>query len=113
MQFPLATTSWGYFQQSATNKEFLSIPVSLTLALTPNVAVAVAAALNGPLESTGSSGGFGDVYTIPVGAAVVVTPDRHIDVGAGFTFLNLFGKDTSTASRTDLRALQGFISYRL
>ena len=109
LAFPLATTTWGFFQQEPGNKEFLAVPVSLTVEAVPKVAVSLASALDGPLESSAFPGtGFGDLYTIPLGAAVIATPDRGFDLGASFTFLNLFGRNGGS----EARALQLFATYR-
>jgi hypothetical protein len=108
LAFPLATTTWGFFQQERGNKEFLAVPVSLTVEAVPKVAVSIASALDGPLESSAAGVGFGDVYTVPLGAAVIATPNRGFDLGASFTLLNLFGKNGGG----DARALQLFAAYR-
>jgi hypothetical protein len=106
--FPLATTTYGFFRQEPSNKEFLAIPASLTVQATPDIAVSVASAIYGLLDPpTGAD--FGDTIASPLGAAVVVTPHRALDVGVSFTYLNLFG---STGS-SETRALQIFASYRM
>jgi hypothetical protein len=111
LAFPLATYPYGFWQTDAGNKELLAIPVSLQFQATPNALLAVSATLDGPLNPI--VGGFSDVYTIPVGAAVVVSPTNMFDLGASFTFLNLLGKQVGGASRADARGMQVFLAYRL
>ncbi|MGC3996754.1 MAG: hypothetical protein QM767_04150 [Anaeromyxobacter sp.] len=100
------------------NREYLLVPVTLQLQLGSSLALAVGASLNGPLNAKDLD--FGDVYTIPVSVAAVVTPSRWLDLGAALTFPNLagadFSSDTSTftlANGTDYRQLALFATFRL
>ncbi len=111
MAFPLATYPFGWVELSAGNREFLSLPVALTLQLTPVLAVSVASALDGPLDPP--TGDFGDFYRIPVGAAVVVSPTNAFDAGLSFTLLNLFGKQLPGGDAADQRGLQIFAALRI
>ena len=111
LAFPLATVPFGYFQEEIGNREQLRVPVSLTVQATPALALALGASLDGPLSPP--VGSFSDLYTIPVGAALVFSPSNMLDVGASFTFLNLLGKQPAIGDRTDPRAMQAFVSYRL
>jgi hypothetical protein len=110
LAFPLATTTFGFFQTQPGNREMLRIPATLAVQATPNLALAVAASLDGPLDPP--TGGFSDYYTIPLGGAIVFS-SNEFDLGASFTFLNLFGKQTPFVDRADLRGMQVFVSYRM
>jgi len=111
LAFPLATYPYGFVEFDAGNKELLAIPVSLQLQATPNALIAVSATLDGPLNP--AVGSFSDVYTIPLGAALVLSPSNMLDLGASFTFLNLAGKQASGTGRADARGMQVFVAYRL
>ena len=50
-----------------------------------------------------------EVYFIPVRLSGLFAVDKHLDLGAQFTFGNLLGKDGGT----DSRALAVFVNYRL
>lgn len=93
-------------QDVGENKEWLLLPATLQLQLAPTFAVAVSAALNGPLNP--EVGDYGDYWTIPVGAAAVFTPWRYLDVGAAFTFPRLLGEDEDA----DERFLSVFVAFR-
>jgi len=116
--FPLASYGYGFYQQVAGNKEYLIVPFSLTAQAIPEVALSVGSAVHGPLYTASPvtaggtrtvSGDFSDAYQIPLAAAVVIVPDRHVDLGASFTFLNLFGRNGTS----DAKAMQVFASLRL
>jgi hypothetical protein len=116
--FPLASYGFGFYTQTSGNKEYLIVPVSLTAQAVPDVAISIGSAVHGPLYTADAvtaggtqtfGGDFGDAYQIPLGAAVVVVPDRHVDLGASFTFLNLLGKHATS----DAKALQVFASLRI
>ena len=111
LAFPLATTSFGFYQTAPGNKEMLRIPGTLAVQATPGLALALAASLDGPLEPP--VGGFSDYYSVPVGAAIVLSPTNMVDIGASFTFLNLLGTQTGLLDRTDRRGMQVFVSCRL
>jgi hypothetical protein len=108
MAFPLATTSYGFFLLTARNEEFLAIPASLTVQATTDIAVSVASAIHGVLDPPAGTD-FSDTIISPLGAAVIVTPRRALDVGVSFTYLNLFGSRGSS----DTRSLQVFATYRM
>lgn len=91
----------------AGNRELLTIPASLQLQLGSYFAVAASGALQGPLGPP--TGTFGDLYTIPIGFAAVVTPIRWLDVGADFVFPNLAGKGHTS----DTRSLGFFVAFRI
>jgi hypothetical protein len=110
LAFPLATTTFGFFQTAPGNRELLRIPVTLAVQATPDLVLAVAASLDGPLDPP--VGSFSDDYRIPLGAALVLSADM-LDLGVSFTFLNLLGRQTGQLDRTDLRGMQVFLSYRL
>ncbi|GEJ55316.1 hypothetical protein [Anaeromyxobacter diazotrophicus] len=107
LAFPLATTSFGFYQTVARNRELLRVPVTLAVQASPRLAVAAAASLDGPLD------GFSDAYRIPVGAAAVLSPSRMWDVGVSFTFLDLLGPRRAGIDRADRRGAQAFVSYRM
>ncbi len=89
------------------NKEHLSVPVTLQLQLAPAIALAVGGSLEGPLNPV--VGSFSDVYRIPLGAAVVLTPFRYLDLGASLTFPAFAGKNDTR----DIRALSVFAAFRI
>ncbi len=112
---PSRTTAFGWnagsydlliSEDTVGNKEWLSVPVTLQLQLGPALAVEVGGSLEGPLNPP--IGSFSDVYRIPVGAAVILTPVRNFDVGAAFTFPQFAGKNDTR----DVRALTLFIALR-
>jgi hypothetical protein len=109
--FPLTTYPFGWVEFGTSNREYMSIPVSFTGQLGQHAAFSLAAALDAPLDPP--TGDFGDFYRIPVGAALILTPVRSIDVGASLTFLNLLGKSVPNASRWDARGLQIFAAFRI
>ncbi|HEX9308456.1 MAG TPA: hypothetical protein VF894_13255 [Anaeromyxobacter sp.] len=94
-------------QATVGNKEHLSVPATLQLQLGPALAVAVGASLEGPLNPV--TGSFSDFYRVPLGAAVVVTPFRYLDLGAAFTFPAFAGKNDTR----DLRFLSAFVAFRI
>ncbi len=111
LAFPLATYPFGWVELSAGNREFLSLPASIILQLTPAVAVSVAGALDGPLNPP--TGSFGDFYRIPIGVAVIASPSNRFDAGASFTLLNLLGKQAPGGENADQRGLQLFAALRI
>lgn len=94
-------------QATVGNKEHLSVPVTFQLQLGPALAVAVGASLEGPLDP--ETGSFEDFYRIPAGAALIVTPFKHLDVGASFTMPAFGGK----ADTRDVRFVAAFIALRI
>lgn len=80
------------------NKEWLSVPVTFGLQLGPALAVEVGASLEGPVNPP-SGTSFSDVYRIPAGAALIVTPFKYLDVGAALTFPEFAGKNDTRDSR--------------
>ncbi len=110
LAFPLATYPFGWVQGSAGNKEFMSIPATVQVQIVPQLAVSLAAALDGPLDP--AVGNFSDYVTIPVGAVVAFTPVHDVDVGVSFTFLNLLGKRPLRVDALDNRGLQVFAAFR-
>lgn len=82
---------------SVDNREYLLLPATVQLQVTPAVALVGAVAANGPLNP--EVGGYGDFYTVPVSAGAVWTPLRNIDVGAHFTWTDLAGAEGDAASR--------------
>lgn len=111
MAFPLSTYPFGWVELSSGNREFLSLPAAIILQLTPAVAVSVAGALDGPLNPP--TGDFGDFYRIPVGIAVIASPNSRVDAGASFTLLNLLGKQLPGSEPADQRGLQIFAAVRI
>jgi hypothetical protein len=111
LAFPLSTYPFGWVELSSGNREFLSIPVSIILQLTPRIAVSVAGALDGPLDPP--VGDFGDFYRVPVGVAVIASPSNRFDAGASFTLLNLLGKQLPGGEPADQRGLQIFAALRI
>lgn len=112
---PSRTTAFGWNMGSydvvtpaATlgNKEHLSVPVTLQLQLGPTLALVAGASLEGPLNPP--FGSFEDVYQIPVGAALLVTPFKYLDVGAAFTMPAFAGNNDTR----DLRVLSLFVAIR-
>jgi len=91
-----------------TNKESLSIPVSLQLQAAPNVGVFLNTGIFGPTSH------FGDFYTVPVGIGGLFNLNPMLDLGATFTFNNLLGKKTPflDESRADFRTLFVFVNIR-
>lgn len=82
---------------SVDNREYLLLPATVQVQVTPAVAVVGAVAANGPLNP--ENGGYSDYYTVPVSAGAVWTPLRNIDVGAHFTWTNLGGAESDAAFR--------------
>jgi hypothetical protein len=89
------------------NKEHLSLPATLQLQLGPALALVAGASLEGPLDP--EVGDFSDYYRIPVGAAVVFTALRYLDVGASLTFPAFGGEDDTR----DIRTLAAFVAFRI
>jgi hypothetical protein len=89
------------------NREHLSIPVTLQLQLGEALALVAGASLDGPLDPP--TGSFDDFYRIPVGAAVVFTALRYLDVGASLTF-PAFGGNADTR---DIRFASAFLAFRI
>lgn len=110
LAFPLATTTFGFFQTVPNGREMLRVPATLAVQATPSLALAVATSLDGPLDPP--TGGFWDYYRIPLGVGLVLFVDK-VDLGASFTFLNLLGKQTGQLDRTDIRGMQVFVTYRM
>ncbi|MCA1826202.1 MAG: hypothetical protein ABR567_02250 [Myxococcales bacterium] len=62
-----------------------------------------------------------DFYSVPLGAALVVTPDRAVDVGVSFQFPDAFshtaqyeaGAPTTNVGGTDSRSATVFVTFRL
>ncbi len=93
---------------SAPNREVLSIPVTLQLQATPNVALSVGSGILGPLNPV--IGSFSDYYAVPLTFGAAYTTSQ-LDVGAAFTFANL--RSQGLLSGTDLRIGEVFASFRL
>jgi hypothetical protein len=90
------------------NKEHLSVPVTLQLQLGSALALVAGASLEGPLNPP-SGQSFADLYRIPVGAGVVFTLLKTLDVGATFTFPSFAGNDDTR----DLRQIAVFLAARI
>jgi hypothetical protein len=82
---------------SVDNREYLLLPATVQVQVTPAIAAVGAIAANGPLNP--EIGGYGDYYTVPVSLGAVWTPMRTLDVGAHFTWTNLAGKESDAAFR--------------
>jgi hypothetical protein len=100
------------------NREYLLVPVTAQLQLGKMLAVAASASLNGPIDAEDVD--FGDVYTIPVSFAAVLSPVRRLDVGAALVFPNLGGADFegdgvefALENGWDVRQLSVFAAFRL
>ncbi|HYG70478.1 MAG TPA: hypothetical protein VD838_22565 [Anaeromyxobacteraceae bacterium] len=93
-------------QNALENKEWLLVPATLQIQLGPTFAVAVSAAVNGPLNP--EVGDYADYWTVPVAAAAVLTPVRSLDIGAALTFPRLLGEDDDA----DERLISAFIALR-
>jgi hypothetical protein len=76
------------------NKELLQIPVRIGFMVTSHLNVGVSVALAGKLS------GFGDNYTIPLGAGATFAINSSVDVRAQFAFDNLAGKGGGADART-------------
>ena len=107
IQWNLGTYDVTTAETVSGNKEHLSVPVTLQLQLGPTLALVAGASLEGPLDP--AVGSFSDFYRIPVGAAVVVTPVRYLDVGASITFPRFGGKDDTR----DPRFVAAFVAFRI
>lgn len=88
------------------NRDWLLVPATLQLQLGPTLALAVSAAVNGPLNP--EVGSYGDYYRVPVGVAAVLSPLRYVDLGAGITFPHLAGKSNTA----DDRFVSVFLAFR-
>jgi hypothetical protein len=86
-----------------TNREVLTIPLTLQLQATRQVAVSLGTALSGPLsggtDAAGRDLGFGDLYSIPVTLGVDCALTNMLDVGAAFNFGNVFGANNDAGGR--------------
>jgi hypothetical protein len=74
---------------SVDNREYLLLPATVQVQVTPMLAAVGAIAANGPLNP--EAGGYGDFYEVPVSLGAVWTPVRTLDVGAHFTWNDLAG----------------------
>jgi hypothetical protein len=117
VEFPLATYPFGWLHQLPGNTEFVSLPVTVQVQVIPSLVVAAGTALNGPMSAPG--GDFSDHYSIPLGAAVILSPSTIVDLGASLTFTNVFGRSQPTPFRTpasegrgEVRGLQVFAVVR-
>jgi hypothetical protein len=87
------------------NREVLTIPLTLQVQATRQVAVSVGAAISGPLSGVGVRDGFGgelgfgDLYRIPVTLGVDCALTNMLDLGAAFNFGNVFGANSDAGSR--------------
>jgi hypothetical protein len=76
------------------NKEVLQVPLRVGIMATRQLNVGVSVALNGQLD------GFGNVYTVPLGAGAMFALNGAVDLRAQFAFDNLAGKNGSADFRT-------------
>jgi len=76
------------------NKEVLQVPARIGLVILSRLNIGVSAALDGQLS------GFGDNYTVPLGAGAIIAINDSVDVRAQFAFDNLAGKGGSADFRT-------------
>jgi len=97
----------GATKRDAGNKEILQIPVRLGFMATPQLNVGASVALVGFLDPP--VGGFGDSYTIPVGAGATFDVNSNISARGQFTFSNLAGK----GGTADARAFSLGAVYRM
>ena len=102
-----ARLSIGLNQRDAGNRETLTLPVSLQVQATRNLALSLGSGLFAPLDPV--VGSFSELYAIPLLFGVTYTSGR-LDVGASFAFANLHA--TGGASATDARLGQAFVSLR-
>ncbi len=83
----------GLTKRDLGNKEFLNVPVYAWIVATPKVGVYATTGIAGPTS------GFGDGYTIPVGAGATFASSEKLSIGADFLFTNLAGKGSSADGR--------------
>lgn len=76
-----------------TNKELISVPVSVGFAASPKLHAGVQTGISGPLD------GFGDFNIVPVSAGALFMVNDQITAGGSFSFLNLAGSNSSADSR--------------
>jgi hypothetical protein len=92
------TSVVGTDETAATgNREVITLPATLEVQATERLAIAVGAALAGPLDP--ALGGFGDAYAIPVSGEVDYALTNMLDVGANLSYRNLLGKGSTAADR--------------
>jgi hypothetical protein len=84
----------GLTKRDAGNKEVLTIPARVGFMVMSQLNVGLSIALVGPTD------GFGDKYTIPLGAGATYSISSTVDVRAQFAFDNLAGKGGSADFRT-------------
>jgi hypothetical protein len=85
------------------NKEYLQVPARIGLVILSRLNIGVSAALDGQLS------GFGDNYTVPLGAGAIFAINDAVDVRAQFAFDKLAGKGGSA----DFRTLSIGAAYRM
>jgi hypothetical protein len=89
------------------NREFLSVPVTLQLQATSNVALVAGLAMSGPLDP--AAGSFSSSYIVPMNVGLAYTTG-DFDLGASFILVDLRGNVLPGA--TGARAGQFFGSLR-
>jgi hypothetical protein len=97
----------GVTQRDAGNTEFLSVPVTLQLQATYNVALFAGLTVSGPLDP--AVGSFSANYTLPMNVGLAYG-SSDFDLGASFILLDLRGNVLPGA--TGARAGQVFGSVR-
>lgn len=111
ISFPLASYSFGWYQDVTGNREILTVPAVVQVQVIPALSAAVGLAMIAPLDPV--DGGPSDYVTFPFGAAVIVTPTGALDVGVSFTFRSLFGREKWPQSRPgESRLGQIFVAVR-
>lgn len=93
----------GLNERDGGNKEFISVPVAAFYQVTPELAPFLLTGIGGPLD------GFGDSWMGFFGFGALYAVDNKLDVGARFSFDNLYGE----GSTADIRSLLLFANYRL
>jgi hypothetical protein len=99
--------SFGLKERGDANREILKVPLEFIFQATPQLALSLASNITVLLDP--GIGDLSDYYAIPLGVGALFAVDKHLDVGAQFAFINLFGKDGGV----DGRIGQVFVAYRL
>jgi hypothetical protein len=88
------------------NDDALFMPVELEVQVGAPMTVKVLTGISGSLSR------FGDTYEIPAGVGLVRNVNRHLDVGARFSFDNLLGEQREGTGRADTRSLGILLNLR-
>ena len=108
---------FGLKERTGFNREFLVVPLDFIFQATPQLALGLGAQVRLLLDPPDPVG-FGDYLVIPVSLSALFAVDKHLDLGAQFTFTNLLGKHIPGYGGLDPIGFDGrgaalFAAYRL